>query len=380
MPIPLLVPKQAYALAKELGAEWDRNRHVWLWPTDAPRRDVNGWLPRMYKPGANPPHILPRMIPRSMFGVNLRALIPEAWKKISREFRGDFGNRCQVCGGAPVECHEDWDYIFDASARSDAGIQRLRRLTCLCRDCHALKHLGKTNVQGKTEAAMRHLAFVNGWRVQIAYEQANEAWADWERRNGFQWTLDVSFAEQEYGLQIDVSPGRIAVVQRAANRKFAAPSHDVGSVSTATRPVVLVPHTGPMGVLENLPAADLVERRQRPGATFPPSRSGRWVLIAAAGLGGLSFLAVLAFSPWMRRIIQGPATTTWCFAGACVLSLAFSAVSRRFRRLLLVGLCLTGIALYLRHTYRETRGDVPATQYRYSGKRQARRPPSVAAR
>jgi hypothetical protein len=180
----------------------------------------------MYRLGAKPPHILPKMIPRSMFGVNLRALIPEEWKRISWEFRENFGHRCQVCGGAPVDCHEDWEYIFDGSARCGEGVQRLRRLACLCKDCHALKHLGKTGLQGRTDGAMRHLAAVNSWPLQKAYEESDKAWADWELRNGFQWTIDVSFAEREYGVHIDASPERIEAIQRAADKKFARPPNE----------------------------------------------------------------------------------------------------------------------------------------------------------
>src|ERR1022692_2614992 len=100
MPIPLLVPELAQSEAKRLGAVWDGEERVWLWPDDAPRDEVKGRLPRMYKPGVKPPHILPKMIPASMFGVNLRALIPEEWLRLSREYRANFGNRCQVRGSA----------------------------------------------------------------------------------------------------------------------------------------------------------------------------------------------------------------------------------------------------------------------------------------
>ena len=299
MPIPLLVPNAAKTQAKELGATWDPKQRAWMWPDDSPRGSVTSWLPRIYLPQAKSPYILPKMIPRSTFGVNLRSLIPEEWGRISREFREKFGKRCQVCGGVLVECHEDWEYIFDSSAKSGDGLQRLRRLACLCRNCHAVKHLGKTGLRSKTEAAMKHLAAVNGWPVQKAYEESDKAWADWERRNNFRWTLDVSFAEQEYGLQIDVSSERIAAIQSEAGKKFVRPHEEFKPVASSVELIVPTVRRSPAIVVEHSPLqAYPIYLSHGTGMSSPSSGPGWLTLVIVALLGGVvGLLAFVRLSP-----------------------------------------------------------------------------------
>ena len=323
-----------------------------MWPEDAPRDGIKGWLPRMYKPGVMPPHILPRMIPASMFGVNLRELIPEAWPRMSREYRANFGNRCQVCGsGAKVECHEDWEYLFDPSARSGSGVQRLRRLASFCRNCHELKHLGKTQMRGRSEAAMNHLAFVNGWTLERAYQEADNAWADWELRNRFIWKLDVSWAEREFGVTVDAGSERIRAIQNEAAKRFGRPAQVAELVpEVAALPSLSAP--APARV-DPLPAPSYPVH-QVPWAGEGGSGDGAGGLIVSALLGCCLVGICLAVWPWFRKVVAAPSSMIIAILAIVTVILAFA--SRRFRWLLLIGVLVALLGAGLRGLYRASMG------------------------
>jgi hypothetical protein len=44
--------------------------------------------------------------------------------------------------GRPLEAHERW--IYDAPT----GVQALRRLICLCTQCHTVTHFGLAQIKG----------------------------------------------------------------------------------------------------------------------------------------------------------------------------------------------------------------------------------------
>lgn len=200
--IPLLVPKANYSQVKEQGAEWNEKEQVWHWPSHKPLELVAGWLPRLEQRRAQPPYLLSGMIPASIWGQNLRSLYRDRWKKLSREIREQCGHRCQICGGASMGCHEEWEYEYNASASSGYGVQRLREVVSLCEACHVVKHLGRAALQGQTKAAMRHWAFVNGWPLRKADKERDKAWLGWQHRNQFRWRLDLSWIKWHYGWPI----------------------------------------------------------------------------------------------------------------------------------------------------------------------------------
>jgi len=103
------------------------------------------------------------------------------------------GNRCEVCGAAPVptqklwtEAHERWE--FDEFFRT----QTLRRLICLCTTCHLSTHFGFAKTQGKERQAMAHLMRVNGWNAEEAASHINGAFRLWQKRSRIEWFLDLS--------------------------------------------------------------------------------------------------------------------------------------------------------------------------------------------
>lgn len=137
MDIPLFIPLGRKDLAQQLGARWDADERMWMWPNDRQRAPVRKWLPYSYRNDIEPPYILPEMIPQSMWGVNLRNLLSQAeWDRIRKDCYKKARYHCRVCGakGEPPHCNEQWRFESGPEP-SREGLQKLVRLACLCRAC-----------------------------------------------------------------------------------------------------------------------------------------------------------------------------------------------------------------------------------------------------
>ena len=55
-----------------------------------------------------------------------------------------------------LEAHERWAYD------DSSNVQALRRLICLCTDCHTTTHFGLASINGKSDEAFKHLCTVTG--------------------------------------------------------------------------------------------------------------------------------------------------------------------------------------------------------------------------
>ncbi len=140
------------------------------------------------------------LIPRTSWFRNVRASIPRAeWDRVRQIVYRRASHVCEICGGRgerwPVECHEVFAY-------NDAlRTQTLVRLLALCPACHEVKHLGLAEMRGQREAALAHLARVNGWSRADAELYAEGSFELWHQRSGHQWSLDLSYLEQ-FGLHV----------------------------------------------------------------------------------------------------------------------------------------------------------------------------------
>lgn len=90
-----------------------------------------------------------------------------------------------------LEAHERWSYD------EQRGIQKLEDVIAVCRDCHAVIHIGRTQLMGNERAASEHFMKVNGVsyaEYRKALGEANEIQA---RRNGVpEWSLDLSWLKK----------------------------------------------------------------------------------------------------------------------------------------------------------------------------------------
>ena len=83
-------------------------------------------------------------------------------------------------------CNEQWRYHHDAD-NPGHSTQQLLRLAALCPACHAVKHLGKANIDGRLDATLAQLAFVNGWTEAQCQNHARAAFDRWEQRSQMTW-------------------------------------------------------------------------------------------------------------------------------------------------------------------------------------------------
>jgi len=136
------------------------------------------------------------LVPKNNWYINVRSEVSkEEWDILRRESYREANYVCEVCGGKgekhPVECHEVWDY------QEKNHIQKLIRLISLCPLCHKVKHIGRTQVMGEYDIALKHLRKVNKMTKKEAENYIKEAFNLWGKRNNYDWKLDLTFLSQK---------------------------------------------------------------------------------------------------------------------------------------------------------------------------------------
>jgi len=186
--------------AKALGARWDPQVKRWYDPRPttpgldrwAARPDVPDLLPgedREFGAG-----LFVDLIPSSCWFTNVRTCVsPQDWERLRRAITRRAGQRCEVCGADEnhgvsrgLEAHERWAY--DAHN----GVQALRRLICLCTDCHRTTHFGHAKVTGQADQAFAHLCAVTGMTAAETRRHIDAAGELWTGRSRRIWSLDLS--------------------------------------------------------------------------------------------------------------------------------------------------------------------------------------------
>lgn len=201
--------------AKALGARWDPKARRWY----APRADMSElqrWAPLPEVPDPLPGEdrsfgagLFVDLVPSTCWFTNVRTcVVPRDWERLRRMITRRAGQRCEICGRGEdrgqrrwLEAHERWAYDAATSAQS------LRRLVCLCTDCHAVTHFGLAQVRGLAEQALEHLRQVTGWSAADAEEHVAAAYELWQWRSARTWTLDLSPLTQA-GITVQRPPSR----------------------------------------------------------------------------------------------------------------------------------------------------------------------------
>jgi hypothetical protein len=104
------------------------------------------------------------LVPRSCWFTNAwSCTAPRNWERLRRIVMVRAGSQSEACQQGtdrPVrrwlEVHKRRSYLEETS------IQRLRRLLCLCTDCHRVTHLGLAGVEKMAAEARAHLQAVAG--------------------------------------------------------------------------------------------------------------------------------------------------------------------------------------------------------------------------
>ncbi|HCI9593706.1 hypothetical protein [Klebsiella variicola] len=139
-----------------------------------------------------PPRLTNELVPRTCWFDNVRSAVSSTdWKRLRQQTARTAGWKCQICGGQgprwPVECHEIWHYDDDRQCQTLTGSSRYA----------LVKHMGFSERRGKKDEAVAHLALVNRWSLQGAFDYVDEAFDVWRERSRHAWRLDISWLETQ---------------------------------------------------------------------------------------------------------------------------------------------------------------------------------------
>ena len=135
-------------------------------------------------------------VPEECWYANLRsALSPAEWDIVRKDAYRRYGYRCAVCGASGrMEAHEKWNYDLER------GVQKLEDVIALCKNCHEVKHISRTQLVGKGAEAEAHYMRVNGC-TQSDYHAdlaaLNDRYQALNRVEG--WVTDLTFLRDKSG-------------------------------------------------------------------------------------------------------------------------------------------------------------------------------------
>lgn len=134
------------------------------------------------------------LVPDSVWGSNLRTLLSKkAWDFLRKDAYERAGGKCRICGRPTnrLEAHEKWEY------NEETAVQKLTDILAVCKSCHSVIHIGRTQLTGGEERAQKHFCKVNGC-TYVEYRKALGEANDRHKRLNLvnEWKLDVSFLER----------------------------------------------------------------------------------------------------------------------------------------------------------------------------------------
>lgn len=135
--------------------------------------------------------LLPELVPGGCWYSNLRTLLPKpAWDIVRKDAYFRANGKCMICGrpSARLEAHENWTY--DEKNK----IQKLKNVVAICHNCHSVIHIGRTQLVGGEDIAIKHFCKVNGCNYFDYIRALKIANEDNVRRSALgEWQLDVSY-------------------------------------------------------------------------------------------------------------------------------------------------------------------------------------------
>ncbi len=139
------------------------------------------------------------MVPEECWFSNLRSVLSQSdWDRVRKDAYARAGWKCCICGrSGRMEAHEKWSYD------EEKALQKLEDVVALCRGCHEVKHISRTQLMGRGMEAMEHFMQVNGcsqMEFHAALGEANEAYI---RRNKIEgWVTDVSWLKDRFNIML----------------------------------------------------------------------------------------------------------------------------------------------------------------------------------
>lgn len=134
------------------------------------------------------------LVPESCWYSNLRSILTrEQWDVVRKDAYARAAGRCMVCGAPAgrLEAHERWEY----DERN--AVQKLADVVAVCRSCHEVIHIGRTQLMGREREAADHFMKVNGCSYAQYIKALGEANEAHRRRNRVaEWKLDLTWLKR----------------------------------------------------------------------------------------------------------------------------------------------------------------------------------------
>ena len=134
------------------------------------------------------------LVPDSCWYSNLRSILsPKQWDVVRRDAYARANGRCMICGrqASRLEAHERWSYDEQNS------VQKLEDVVAICHACHSVIHIGRTQLIGQEDQAIKHFMRVNKCTYADYIRALGEANALHRRRNQVkEWKIDLSYLER----------------------------------------------------------------------------------------------------------------------------------------------------------------------------------------
>ena len=134
------------------------------------------------------------LVPDSCWYSNLRSILkPAQWDVVRRDAYARANGRCMICGrpAARLEAHERWSYD------EEKEVQKLEDVIAVCHACHSVIHIGRTQLMGQEDIAIKHFMRVNKCTYADYIRALGEANAVHRRRNQVgEWKIDLSYLER----------------------------------------------------------------------------------------------------------------------------------------------------------------------------------------
>ena len=134
------------------------------------------------------------LVPDSCWYSNLRSILSKAqWDVVRRDAYARADGRCMICGrpATRLEAHERWSYD------EKSEVQKLEDVVAICHQCHSVIHIGRTQLMGQEDVAIKHFMRVNKCTYADYIRALGEANAVHQRRNQVgEWKIDLSYLQK----------------------------------------------------------------------------------------------------------------------------------------------------------------------------------------
>lgn len=134
------------------------------------------------------------LVPDGCWYSNLRTILSnEQWNYIKIDAKERSGGRCAICGRKTnrLEAHEVWNYDIETAT------QKLEDVVSVCKDCHSVIHIGRTQLKGDEQRAENHFMSVNKCNYAEYRRALGEANEIHQKRNLVsEWKLDLSYLKK----------------------------------------------------------------------------------------------------------------------------------------------------------------------------------------